>query len=91
MVNNLPEERRKLAGEIWKYLIEVELKTNFQDYEKRKNDLGKAIQAIESQIRSEKEARDLKHAEIRQLEKQTTSIQWEAGRYLAGIIGICER
>jgi hypothetical protein len=56
MVNELPEERSKLTNEVWKYLIEVELKDEIQDYEKAKSDIGKAIRSTEAQIRSEDDA-----------------------------------
>ncbi len=75
MVTNFSEERRKLIGDVWKFLVEVELKVDLADYDRQKKDLNKAIQTIETKIQSEIEARDRKLLEIRQFEKETTSIQ----------------
>lgn len=75
MVENLAEEQRKLTGQVWKYLLEMELKSDLADYEVARNGLKKAITEIEAKIKAATTDMATKAAEIRVLEKETTSIQ----------------
>lgn len=75
MVSNLVRERRELTAEVWKYLLEVEIKTQLASYTSNKEALDKAIAAINIHITSAETAKRKKEAEIRELEKNTTSIQ----------------
>lgn len=75
MVANLAQERRELTAQVWKYLLEVELKTELAAYETKRDGLNKAINAMVTQVESATKDKNAKVAEIRSLEKQTTSIQ----------------
>lgn len=75
MVANLATERESLTAEVWKYLIEVELKADLADYDSRHLAVSKAVKALEDKI-SALAAKKAKTAnEIRELEKTTTSVE----------------
>ena len=74
MVANLATERRTLTAQIWKLVLE-ELKTDLATFKTTKDGLDKAIAALTTQITMAKTDKAKKGAEIRDLEKQTTSIQ----------------
>lgn len=75
MVANLSQERSTLAAQVWKYLLEQELKDDLAAYKSSRDGLGKAIIAMETQITTAKTDKAKKEVEIRELERQTTSIQ----------------
>lgn len=74
MVENLDAERKALTYQVWRFILE-ELKTDLDDYRKRKEHLERAINSIREKIKSADERRREKRAELRELEKQTTSVQ----------------
>ena len=74
MVANLAIERRTLTAQIWKLVLE-ELKTDLDAFKTTKGGLDKAIAALTAQITTANADKANKEAEIRDLEKQTTSIQ----------------
>jgi wobble nucleotide-excising tRNase len=74
MVANLAIERATLTAQIWKFVIE-ELKTELSAFNKAKEGLEKAIASMTTQITTATTDKAKKAAEIRELEKQTTSIQ----------------
>lgn len=74
-VSNIAQERKALTEQVWKYLLEHDLKLGMDAYSKKKDDLNKAISGLETQIENAKENKNTKEIEIRSLEKQTTSIQ----------------
>jgi wobble nucleotide-excising tRNase len=74
MVANLSAERATLAGQIWRFVLE-ELKAELAEFTTAKAALDKAISAMTTQIATATSDKALKVAEIRALEKQTTSIQ----------------
>lgn len=75
MVANITKERSDLTAQVWKYLLEVELKDDLGDYKKKKDDLSKAVASMEKQILETKAEKTKKDTKLRRLEKQTTSIQ----------------
>lgn len=75
MVTNLSHERNTLTAQVWKYVLEQELKANLTAYKTKRDGLNKAIVAMETQITTATTYRAKKTSEIRELEKQTTSIQ----------------
>ncbi|MCK4794187.1 MAG: AAA family ATPase [Desulfobacteraceae bacterium] len=75
MVDNLGRESRKLTAQVWKYLLESEIKADLAAYEKKKKGLLKAINSLNEQIAAKKKDKKDKEVEIRELEKVTTSIQ----------------
>jgi len=74
MVANLATERRTLTAQVWKLILE-ELKTDLAAYKTAKEGLEKAISAMKTQVANAATEKSDKEAEIRELEKQTTSIQ----------------
>lgn len=75
MVAHLSQERSSLAAQVWKYLLERELKYDLAAYKSSRDGLEKAITAMETQITTAKTVKAKKEVEIRELEIQTTSIQ----------------
>ena len=74
MVANLATERTTLTAQVWKFILE-ELKTDLATFKAAKDGLDKAITAMTTQIATATTDKATKTAEIRELEKQTTSIQ----------------
>lgn len=75
MVANLAKEQRILTSEVWKYILTVELKTDLSSFDTKKDALTKAISGISTSLNTKTDERRNKIAEIRALEKDTTSIQ----------------
>jgi wobble nucleotide-excising tRNase len=75
MVANLANERSELTAQVWRYLLDVELKDDLVAYETKQTDLNKAIKSLSSQITSLTGKKAEEEQEIRNLEKDTTSIQ----------------
>lgn len=74
MVANLANERTTLTAQVWKFILD-ELKADLTVFKNAKDGLDKAISAMTTQIANAKTDKAKKAAEIRELEKQTTSIQ----------------
>lgn len=74
VVANLDAERRTLTSQVWRFVLE-ELKADLASYASKKNGLSSAISSMEQQIKGKRAERAQKQAEIRELEKQTTSVQ----------------
>jgi|694.fasta_scaffold82851_2 wobble nucleotide-excising tRNase len=74
MVANLTQERSTLTSQVWKYVLE-ELKTDLAAYKTARDGLDKAITGMNGQIAAATTDKTKKAVEIRELEKQTTSVQ----------------
>lgn len=74
-VANLSQEQSDLTAQVWQYLLKVELKSDLTAFETKRSGLNKAIDAMTAEIESAKTNSAAKAAEIRALEKDTTSIQ----------------
>lgn len=74
MVQNLATERAGLTAQIWKFILN-ELKSDLTEYLTKKDALDKAIAGLTAQITLKNSEKGKKAAEIRELEKQTTSVQ----------------
>ena len=74
MVENLAGERATLTAQVWKFVLE-ELTTDLAAFENAKSGLEKAIASMTTQIAQATENKRNKETEIRELEKQTTSVQ----------------
>jgi len=75
MVSNLAQERRSLTNQVWKYLLEEEIKEDLAAYLLNTKGLKKSIESLESQIEKKRIEYKNQGAEIKKLEKNTTSIQ----------------
>ena len=74
MVANLATEQATLTAQVWKFVLD-ELKTDLAAFNTAKDGLDKAIAAMTAQIATTTLDKTRKAAEIRELEKQTTSVQ----------------
>jgi wobble nucleotide-excising tRNase len=75
MVGNLAQEQRDITAQVWKYLLEVELKVELTAYDTKRDALNKAIDGMTKKLDSTKLDRRKKISEIQALEKEVTSIQ----------------
>jgi wobble nucleotide-excising tRNase len=75
MVANLTAERTQLTGQVWRYLLDHEIKAELANYGTRKSGIEKGIQNLENQIADKANDQRTKDQEIKSLEKETTSIQ----------------
>lgn len=75
MVLNLKAERTELTGQVWRYLLDHEIKTELAAFKGKKIGLQKAIESLEAQIKEKVKEQQIKENEIRALEKNATSIQ----------------
>lgn len=73
MVRNLSTERITLTSQVWKYILE-ELKNDFKDYYEKKSIFDKAIAGMEEGIKIKNVVILQKKQELRNLEKQMTSM-----------------
>jgi len=74
MVVNLSKERKTLTAQVWRFVIE-ELKTELVAYKTARDNIDKAIASMTAQIAAATAEKEKKAAEIRELEKTTTSVQ----------------
>lgn len=74
VVANLATERKILTAQVWRFVLE-ELKADLAAFKSRKESLNKAISAMTTQLETERKDKAKKEAEIRELERQATSIQ----------------
>jgi len=75
VVANLSKERRDLVTQVWKYVLEVDLKADLADYTSKRGALEKAIQGLDVGIAAANLEKSKRFEELRALEKETTSIQ----------------
>jgi wobble nucleotide-excising tRNase len=75
LIANRESEKRKLANEVWIYLLEVELKSDLAAYKKEFGDIRKAIASLDDQIATKNKEKHEKNTLIQNLEKGATSIQ----------------
>ncbi|WP_432463082.1 AAA family ATPase [Agarivorans sp. QJM3NY_33] len=75
IVSNFKSEKELLVNQVWKFVLEKELKAELQQYTKDSSSLQKAIQGLTVGISTKKADKIAKDAEIKALEKDTTSIQ----------------
>jgi len=75
MVANLASERTQLTGQVWRYLLDHEIKADLATYTAKKAGVEKGIENLETQIADKSKDQRDKEQEIKSLEKDTTSIQ----------------
>jgi wobble nucleotide-excising tRNase len=75
LVKNIDKERAKLTAEVWKHLIDVDLKGPYEQYKNQKETLDNTIKSIEQRVENFTTELRSREKSIRDLEKQTTSIQ----------------
>lgn len=75
IVANIESERSKLKGEIWCYLVHVELKAVIAEYKTECVKSDNAVLGISRSIESTKKQLQAKQIELKNLERLTTSTQ----------------
>jgi len=75
LVASFASEQAKLTSEIWKYLVEVELKTSLADYATDKNKLDRAIDGITRTLDRAKQDILQADADIATIESNLTSVR----------------
>ena len=75
MVSNLETERTELTGQVWRFLLDKEIKSELATFTYNKTNIKKGIESLKTQIKDKSEERRIKEQEIQTLEKDTTSIQ----------------
>ena len=75
MVSNLESERNELTGQVWRYVLDHEIKSDLATFNGKKTGLEKGIESLTKQIEEQTKEQRTKEQEIRTLEKDTTSIQ----------------
>ena len=74
-VANINLERKTLTAQVWRHIVEHELKQELASFKKLGDGLLAAITSLKKQIETETAAKQFKEVEIQNLEKLTTSIQ----------------
>lgn len=72
-VRNLSTERTTLIKQVWRYILE-ELKADLESYKIKKDTLSRTISCMETGLKTKQDQLRLKKNELRELEKQTTSM-----------------
>ena len=75
MVSNLETERTELTGQVWRFLLDKEIKNDLATFTYNKTSIEKGNEGLKTQIKDKIEERRIKEQEIQTLEKDTTSIQ----------------
>ena len=75
MVLNFKTEQTKLTGQVWRYLLDHEIKNDLVTYNKKKIEIETGINNINTQIEEKTKEQHTKVQEIKTLEKDATSIQ----------------
>jgi len=74
MVRNINVEKRELTKQIWLYILN-EFKKELANYRRNKNNLEKELQGLQQQIDYKNIEKRKKEQDIRDLQKETTSIE----------------
>jgi wobble nucleotide-excising tRNase len=75
LVASFTAEQNKLTGEIWKYIIETDIKNTLADYTSEKNALRKSVAGITSSLDKAKENIKNVDIEIDKIETVLTSVK----------------
>ena len=75
IVKNITKERTDLTEQVWKHVLEIELKTELAAYAVKRGGLNVAIAKLGTQIQDASTSKIAKLKEIKELEKSATSIE----------------
>jgi wobble nucleotide-excising tRNase len=75
IVANFAQEKQALSSQVWKYIVDEELRQELADFEKATGGLSKAIASLADQIRQKTQDRDKAALALKTLEKSATTIQ----------------
>jgi len=74
-VSNLPTEKMDLTAKVWRYLLDVELKTELANYTANKTSVDAAIAGLTSKITTATNQKRTLITELAALEQKTTSVK----------------
>lgn len=75
IAQNISKERAELSKQVWKHILDGEIKAELTAYTAKRNGLNAAITKLGSQIQEAIALRATKTKEIKELEKAATSIE----------------
>lgn len=75
IAKNITKERADLTKQVWKYILEVELRAELTSYTGKRAGLNAAITKLNGQIQDANASKVAKAKEIKELEKSATSIE----------------
>jgi wobble nucleotide-excising tRNase len=75
MVENLGSQQAQLVRDVWAFFAHSEAASEFTRYQREKRGIEAAITSLQQQITDAKAARRAKEAELRDMERQTTSVR----------------
>ncbi|WP_122322956.1 AAA family ATPase [Pseudomonas amygdali] len=75
LVTSFTAEQSKLAGDVWRYLIDIELKATLTDYAADKSRLVKGVEGIKASRTKADESITAVQVEIDQIETELTSVK----------------
>lgn len=75
IAKNITKERADLVTQVWKYIVEVELKSELTTYLWKRKNLISAITNLNGQIQGANTSKAAVERELRELEKLATSIE----------------
>ncbi len=75
LVKNIGKEKAKLISEVWKHLIDGDLRASYAHYKAKKLELEGTIKTIEEKIETFSQEIRKREATIRELENQSTSVK----------------
>ena len=75
MVANFGAEKVQLRGQVWRYLLDHEIKGRLAPYKRRKTGLKKGIEGLETRIKNQNREIQAAEKRIAKLEEGITSIQ----------------
>ncbi|WP_429539969.1 AAA family ATPase [Pseudomonas fluorescens] len=75
IARNIAKERADLTAQVWKYILEVELKLDIATYTSKRAGLDAAIAKISAQIQEFDQAKKALADDIKTLEKAATTVQ----------------
>ena len=71
MVSNLETERTELRGQVWRFLLDKEIKSDLETFTYNKTSIEKGNEGLKTRIKDKIEERRIKEQEIQTLEKDT--------------------
>jgi len=74
IVDGLGEEKKKLAAQVWRFILD-DMKVDLDSYREKKKSLGAAILSLQRQMLAADQARVKAEGELRHLSKAATSVQ----------------
>jgi wobble nucleotide-excising tRNase len=75
IVRNITKERADLTGQVWKYVLEIELKADLSAYATKRAGISAAITNLNTQIQEATTSKLGIMKDIKALEKSATSIE----------------